>query len=87
MRLPRSASICDAVRETTEEKLRLPSPTTTVGLRTSVFTVGIALWLVYGLALGAWPIVLANAITLALAGAILAMKLRYGRRSGSTGCS
>jgi len=49
----------------------------------SVFTVGIALWLVYGLALGAWPIVAANAITLALAGAILAMKLRYGRRSDS----
>ena len=47
----------------------------------SVFTVGIALWLVYGLALGAWPIVVANAITLVLAGAILAMKLRYeGRR-------
>ena len=45
----------------------------------SVFTVGIALWLVYGLALGAWPIVGANAITLALAGSILAMKLRYGR--------
>ena len=47
----------------------------------SVFTVGIALWLVYGLALRAWPIVGANAITLALAGAILAMKLRYGERS------
>lgn len=45
----------------------------------SVFTVGIALWLGYGLALQAWPIVAANAITLVLAGAILAMKLRYGR--------
>jgi MtN3 and saliva related transmembrane protein len=44
-----------------------------------VFTVGIGLWLVYGLALRAWPIVGANAITLALAGSILAMKLRYGR--------
>ncbi len=42
------------------------------------FTVGIALWLVYGLALGAWPIVVANAITLVLAGSILWMKLRYG---------
>jgi len=48
----------------------------------SVFTVGIALWLVYGLALGAWPIVVANAITLVLAGAILAMKLRFGRPPG-----
>jgi MtN3 and saliva related transmembrane protein len=36
------------------------------------------LWLVYGLALGAWPIVVANAITLALALAILAMKLKWG---------
>lgn len=42
------------------------------------FTVGIALWLVYGLALGAWPIVVANAITLVLAGSILWMRLRYG---------
>lgn len=44
----------------------------------SVFTVGVALWLVYGLALAAWPIVAANAITLVLAGTILGMKLRYG---------
>lgn len=43
----------------------------------SVFTVGIALWLCYGLLLGAWPVVAANAITLGLAGAILLMKLRY----------
>ncbi len=46
----------------------------------SVFTVGIALWLAYGLALAAWPIVVANAITLVLAGAILGMKLVYGAR-------
>ena len=43
----------------------------------SVFTVGVALWLVYGLLLGAWPIVVANAITLLLALAILGMKLRF----------
>jgi MtN3 and saliva related transmembrane protein len=43
----------------------------------SVFTVGVALWLVYGLMLGAWPVVIANCITLALASAILFMKLRY----------
>ena len=45
----------------------------------SVFTAGIALWLVYGLRLGAWPIVVANAITLLLAAAILGMKLVYGK--------
>ena len=44
----------------------------------SVFTAGVALWLAYGLLLGAWPIVIANAITLALAAAILTMKLRFG---------
>lgn len=40
-----------------------------------VFTVGIALWLGYGLMLGAWPIVIANAITFVLAASILGMKL------------
>ena len=48
----------------------------------SVFTAGVALWLVYGLLLGAWPIVVANAITLLLALAILGMKLVYGRKHG-----
>ena len=43
----------------------------------SVFTAGVAGWLVYGLLLGAWPIVIANLVTLALAVAILVMKLRY----------
>ena len=28
------------------------------------FTTGVALWLVYGIALGEWPIIVANAITL-----------------------
>lgn len=43
----------------------------------SAFTLGVALWLVYGLLLGAWPVVIANVITLALASTILVMKLRY----------
>jgi MtN3 and saliva related transmembrane protein len=45
------------------------------------FTVGVALWLAYGVVLGAWPIVVANAITLMLALCILVMKLRGGRGS------
>ncbi len=44
----------------------------------SVFTLGVALWLVYGWMVGAWPIVVANAITLLLALSILGMKLAYG---------
>jgi MtN3 and saliva related transmembrane protein len=44
----------------------------------SVFTFGVALWLLYGVLMGAWPILLANAVTLALASVILTMKVRYG---------
>ena len=47
----------------------------------SVFTAGVALWLVYGLLLRAWPIVIANVITLGLAMAILGMKLVFGRQA------
>ena len=43
----------------------------------SVFTAGVACWLIYGLLMNAWPIVIANCITLALAATILVMKLRY----------
>jgi MtN3 and saliva related transmembrane protein len=45
------------------------------------FTLGIVLWLAYGLMLGAWPVIIANGITLALAAAILAMKIVLGRRA------
>lgn len=44
----------------------------------SLFTVGIALWLAYGILLGAWPLIVANGVTLSLASAILGMKLRFG---------
>lgn len=44
----------------------------------SVFAFGVALWLGYGILLSAWPIVIANAITLGLSLAILAMKIRFG---------
>ena len=44
----------------------------------SIFTVGIALWLAYGILLGAWPLIVANGVTLSLASAILGMKLRFG---------
>ena len=44
------------------------------------FTVGVALWLAYGVALREWPIVVANAVTLALATTILSTKLVEDRR-------
>lgn len=42
-----------------------------------VFTIGVGFWLVYGLHLHSWPMIVSNTITLALAGMILAMKLRW----------
>ena len=44
----------------------------------TLFTLGVALWLIYGILLESWPIVIANCITLLLAGAVLAMKLKFG---------
>ena len=41
----------------------------------SIFTVGVALWLAYGIALDSWPMIVANVITLVLSSAILWMKL------------
>lgn len=43
----------------------------------SAFTLGVALWLVYGVLLNAWPLIAANGITLGLATSILVMKLRF----------
>lgn len=45
-----------------------------------VFTLGVGLWLVYGLLLDAMPIIVANGITLGSASAILAMKVWYTLR-------
>lgn len=44
----------------------------------SILTTGLALWLVYGLIIGAWPVIIANAFTLMLAMFILGMKVRFG---------
>ena len=39
---------------------------------------GIGLWLVYGVFIHSWPVIIANAVTLALSGAVLAMKIKFG---------
>ena len=46
----------------------------------SVFTLGIAAWLAYGLLIRAWPVVIANIVTFALSAAILTMKIVLMRR-------
>ena len=43
-----------------------------------LFTLGVALWLTYGILLESWPIIIANALTLALAGTVLVMKNMFG---------
>lgn len=44
----------------------------------AVLTTGIFLWLVYGLAMGDVPIIIANAVTLVLVSFVLILKVRYG---------
>jgi len=43
-----------------------------------IFTTGVAFWLVYGIALDSGPMIVANTVTLGLAGTVLALKIRYG---------
>ena len=45
-----------------------------------LFSMGVALWLVYGLLIASYPVIAANAVTLTLAVAILVLKLRYDSR-------
>jgi len=58
------------LREKETRALSLPA--------TAAFTLGVVLWLVYGLAIDDWPLIGSSAVTLAPMAAILAMKLRYG---------
>ncbi len=43
----------------------------------SAFTIGVALWLVYGVMVMAWPIIIANIITTSLAAIVLALKIKH----------
>ena len=58
------------IREKETRALSLPA--------TAAFTLGLALWLIYGLAIDDWPLIGSNAASLALMAPILAMKLRHG---------
>ena len=65
--LPQAVKI---LREKEARALSLPA--------TAAFTLGVGLWLIYGLAIGDWPLIGSNAVTLALMAVIIASKLRYG---------
>jgi MtN3 and saliva related transmembrane protein len=44
----------------------------------AIFTLGVALWLAYGVMIEAWPVIVANIVTLVLALFILVMRLKLG---------
>jgi MtN3 and saliva related transmembrane protein len=44
----------------------------------SIFCTGVLLWLIYGVLIQSVPVVLANGVTLVLAGAILSLKIKFG---------
>ena len=46
-----------------------------------LFTLGVLLWLVYGIRIGSLAVTLANGVTLVLAASILVMKIVYGESS------
>lgn len=43
-----------------------------------IFATGILLWLIYGIAIGNWPLIAANTISMMFTLVIIAMKLRHG---------
>jgi MtN3 and saliva related transmembrane protein len=43
-----------------------------------LFCAGVGLWLLYGLLIRSWPVVLSNFVTLVLSGAVLVLKVRHG---------
>lgn len=43
-----------------------------------IFAAGIALWLIYGIALMNWPLIAANVISMVFTLVIIVMKLRHG---------
>jgi MtN3 and saliva related transmembrane protein len=50
-----------------------------------IFSAGIVLWLAYGIALQAMPIIVANVVTLVLSVMVIALKVRYSGRRGKRG--
>lgn len=49
-----------------------------------LFTMGVALWLAYGILLQAMPVIVANAVTLVLAITILSLKWWFGKHTPKT---
>jgi MtN3 and saliva related transmembrane protein len=45
----------------------------------SIFSIGIVLWLIYGILIGSPPIIASNVVTLTLSVIIIVLKVRYHR--------
>jgi MtN3 and saliva related transmembrane protein len=58
------------IRERETRSISLPA--------TCLFTLGMMLWLVYGVALIDWPLISSSIVTLALMLVILGLKLKHG---------
>lgn len=51
------------------------------------FNIGVALWLIYGILLGSFPIIAANVLTLLLTGSILVLQFHGARQRRHPGAS
>ncbi len=60
---------------------REPDPRALSARTYGVAVAAFALWIVYGALIGSWPIMIFNVVSLTLAGAILALRLRKGARA------
>jgi MtN3 and saliva related transmembrane protein len=65
--LPQAVKI---IRERDTRALSLPT--------NAAFSLGVLLWLVYGIALVDWPLIWSSAVTFALMAVIVTLKLRHG---------
>ena len=62
-----------AVRAVRDKDTKAISLTTNL-----LFGVGLVFWLIYGIALGDWPLIGSNVISMAFTSIIVAAKLRHG---------
>ena len=46
----------------------------------AVFSVGVVLWLIYGVMVHSWPVILSNAVTIVLTIAIVVLTMRFRRQ-------
>lgn len=51
-----------------------------------IFITGVGLWLCYGIRLHAWPVIVANSITLVLASMVLVLKFHFRRQKRRQTC-